>query len=115
MAIELVTLHPVDAPGALARTQLQAGLLGVDGEDRELRLGQCTWKRFEVDGDCEIVVCCTVSKIMKYCFSLFSFVAIFNLNALKDQFQIGSLSSIRTAVIIMGNTYNSMVCLSPSL
>lgn len=45
MAVQLVALDAVDAPGALARTQLQAGLLGVDRKHRELGLGEGTWKR----------------------------------------------------------------------
>lgn len=47
MAVQLVALDAVDAPGALARTQLQAGLLGVDRKHRELRLGEGTWKKRE--------------------------------------------------------------------
>lgn len=45
MAVQLVALDAVDTPGALARTQLQAGLLGVDREHRELGLSEGTWKR----------------------------------------------------------------------
>lgn len=42
VSVQLVTLHPVDAPGTFARPQLQAGLLCVDREHRELRLCEGT-------------------------------------------------------------------------
>lgn len=45
MTLQPMSLHSVDAPGALARLHRQAALLRVDREHGELRLRQCTCNR----------------------------------------------------------------------
>lgn len=56
VAIEFVTLNSVDAPGALTWTQLQARLLGVDGEHRKLGLSQSACKQTKVGKELNCVL-----------------------------------------------------------